>query len=284
MTWNVRKEPGSTLNLEAGVLARSRSSGKQHKLGVSAPAVIRRALEMSPDRFHVGVLGPGDTGQAKFHFWSPTRDDVVMDVKDPHTDGLVVVQKRALDAAERARLQKELLGEKDRTGEKINTRVRCAYEVIVTVHEQKGERQLDQGPLHRALDVEMENSADVLPPLLIVGVVKGSQVQVGGVEDQGRVQLKSFKAADGARKTVVIRTDHATELAIEKHAPAAVEVKLKESTKEKTATQRKWLLEVYVPPNAHYGPFDEDHVIQLRTSAKPPRRIRIPLVGNAVQG
>lgn len=278
MSWVARKEPGSTLNLEAALFARSPSKRQKH--GVTAAAVIRHALEMQPDRAMIGILDPGTSsrGEAKFVFWSATRDQAEFRIEDAHRDGLVTIPApRVLDAGERAKLQKDLLFQK------INTKVRCAFEVNLTIHEQKGSSQLDQGPLYRALNVEMENNAAGLPPLLLIGMVRGD-VQVGAADDQGKVKLGSFRAAEGTRKEVSIWPDLNTTVQIGKF-PGALDVKLTE-TKERTATRKKWLLEVTVPPGAHFGPFDEEHVIILDVLKEdaPNRRIRIPIAGNAAQG
>ena len=44
---------------------------------------------------------------------------------------------------------------------------------------------------------------------------------------------------------------------------------------------RRWKLTVVAPPNALAGPLPSDSAIYLKTQATPPRRVRIPVTGNA---
>jgi hypothetical protein len=273
MSWTARKEPGSPLNLKAVLWGRSSKVAKRQGIEVMASALVRRPVEVRGTKFDIGELGPNEKQTASFTLWSATRDAV--EIKVSSKNELFDADVQPLTASELKKLQDEL------RADRLATNVRCGYRVSVTVHEQKGALQMPQGPLYEALDVEVVGGVGDAPRLLVYGVVRGD-VQVGSPEDRSRVQLKSFRAADGISKQMVLWTNRDVILEYESHAPGGVEVKL---TKDKsTAAKARWLLDVRVPPNAHIGPFEDEHAIILRTGANPPRKIRIPIVGNAAQG
>jgi len=274
MSWTARKEPGSTLNLKAMLWARSSKVAKRQGIDVMASAVVRRPLEVRGDKYDIGELGPSEKSTAAFTLWSATRDEV--EVKLGSKNALFEPAVRPLTEKEIKKLEDDL------RGDRVAAHIRCGYRVTVTVHEQKGEQQMPQGPLYHPLDINVVGGVGDAPRLLVYGVVRGD-VQVGSPEDRGRVQLKSFRAADGIRKQVVLWTDRSVTLEYDQHAPGGVEVKLAKDAKP-AAAKTRWLLDVYVPPNAHVGPFEDEHAIILRTKANPPRRVRIPIVGNAAQG
>jgi hypothetical protein len=165
MTWVARKELGVALNLRADLWATSPKAAKRQPIGIAAAAVIRRPLEPVPERVHIGLLEQGGTGKADYFLWSPTRDDAAVEVKEPSGDKLFQVEVRKLDKKECAALQAKLRSEGS------NTRVRCGFRVSVTVREQEGDHQLDQGPLFRRLEVHMPDAVADLPTLLVVGTV-----------------------------------------------------------------------------------------------------------------
>jgi hypothetical protein len=282
MTWHNRRAIGDGLNLQASLWARQAGVTRAQKMGLVVPARSSPAVRTTPERANIGNLGADRPGakpavlHAEFHVWSPTRDELPLEFKDKHDDGLFNIDAKPLDNKECAALQEKL------RAQEVNTRVRSGYRVNVAVHEHKGGKWLDQGHFLRPIGLHLPDVAHDLPSLLVTGIVQGP-IKIGGIEDQGKINLKSFPAKDGTRKTVLLWSDLKTKLEVIDKQPSALVVNLVES-KEKLAKQKQWVLEVVVPPNQLFGPISDDSAVTLQADTVPPRQIRIPLAGHGVQG
>ena len=286
MSWKNRRPPGQSLNLGIRLWA-TQGAAKRQEYAFGVPAQSTTALRVNKDHIDLGVLSQGagtgpsqSSAKAEFLFWSPTRDQAELKLSDKDAlDPLFGVAITPLGADERAGLQSKL------RREKVNTRVRSAWRVAVSVFEQKDAHQLGQGHLRRALSLQIPDAAEELAPIVLTGLVRGP-VEIGGVEDQGKINLKSLAAKDGARKTTYLwAADSTTELKVASWHPAGIQVTLKE-TANKEGARKKWALEVEVPPNQLFGPIPDeaDVILQFRAKDMPARTIRIPLLGHAVQG
>ncbi|MCS7047002.1 MAG: hypothetical protein NZO58_11655, partial [Gemmataceae bacterium] len=77
-------------------------------------------------------------------------------------------------------------------------------------------------------------------------------------------------------------SDAKSELVIDQVQPSALKVHLAIDRDAPPGPKTRWKLEVQVPPDQQ---INDDSAITLRLkNADPPRRIRIPIVGHAVQG
>ena len=277
VTWNGRKNAGERLNLKQRIWFQSPGQYTDRQaVDLEVPVVMANVINFVPDSRDVGVLDRRDVGTASFELWSATRDRVDLKVQAEPADPLFEVRQREMTPAERDALQDRL--NKDGT---TQTRVKVAYLVDVTVHEQKAGKELEQGPFQRRLPLVVDDAPLDSPSPLVTGRVK-SDVEVGVAEDRGRVQLGSFAAADGARKVIALATDPKVALEPAAQDPAYLEVKLR---KKGTAGQRaRWQLEVAVPPDAAYGPLPEDSAVTVRVVGDTPRLVRIPVAGNGTSG
>ena len=273
-----RRPPGESLNLRNRLWARP-ASGQKQEFDVKINAVSTNALRTKRDRVDVGIIQPGSFSKASFLVWSPTRDEVKFALQEKNNDKLFKVDVAQRDRAACGELQAKL------RQEGIMTRVRAAWDVSVTVYESKDGVQFDQGYFLRSLGYDLPDAADDIPPLVITGLVRSDDIQIGGVADQGKIDLQSFAAENGKRKAIFVSTNRDVELDPQNISvqPGAVRVKLIEKTKSKAAGKRNWSLEVEVPPNQFFGTIPEDSAVILRTKTTPPRSIRIPIVGNAIQ-
>ena len=275
-----RRLPGESLNLRTRVWARSGGAAPRQDYEVKINAVSTSPLRTKRDRVDVGAIQAGSFSKADFLVWSPTRDEVKFSLREKNNDKLFKVDVTPRPPAACAALQAQL------RREGIITRVRAAWDVAVTVYESKDGAQLDQGHFLRTLGFDLPDAAEDLQSLIITGVVQSDDFLIGGVADQGKIDLKSFPAKDGKRKAIFVSTKRDIELDVENVSvqPASLRVKLTEKGKDKAGNKRNWSLEVEVPPNQLFGTIPEDSAVILRTKATPPRLIRIPLVGHAVQG
>jgi hypothetical protein len=294
--WEGRRSVGQMLKLKITVWMHPTSApGDRTFQDLDVPIVMADPIRFFVvDRLSLGVLGAGGKVQGELFAWSPTRDDLDLRVDPKKLDPLFDVALDKIDAEAAGLLHKKLFlstvmnldtkTQEERTAAFLEvakaTRYRSAFRIRVTLREQSDGQQLDQGPLSRELPVIAPAIPYEFHKPTITAYVRGD-VDIGNVEDAGKINL-SFRASDGVKKIVPLWSEGGNELSIERTFPAVLGVTLTKS-KESTAARSKWLLEITIPPGGWLGPFLEDSVIFLRTTS-PPRRIRIPVTGNAGQG
>lgn len=267
--WHGRKDSGSRLRLSIDVWHQPGGNARYRSFeNLVVPIVIAAPMMYKPARANIGNLGPRDSAVADFTLWSATRESPDFKLNDS-ADPLFRQEATPFTKEECADLEKQFR----KGGE--NTRVRSAFHLKVTVHEQAAGKQLDQGPFIHTLSYLLDGDRITGP--IIQGSVKG-EIVVGNAEDRGKVDLKIFRGKEGATREIALWTDDKMVLQPESQSPPTLQVKLTKA--EASGKRTKWRLEVTVPPGTHFGPFTEENVIILRTQSDPPRFIRIPLVGS----
>ena len=277
--WTTREAVGQILDVRPAVMfyaADNPSRKEAHRLIV--PILVTAAVQFEPARLHVGVLSADRPARAQFHVWSSTRESV--DVKPLLTfpDSLFAFTSKPLSAKECADFE---------AAKKLTSHVRCAYQVSVTVHENRDGKHLDQGSFYRktvfALDGNPVNPDAPLYGPEIVGRVDGG-VQIGGAENPGKIVFPSFSAKNGASQDVQLATNAKVELQkFDAHPdqPRWIKVHLTREPKQTSSNRTTWLLEVVVPANAPGATsFDEPNAVVLKIAGTPERLVRIPLEGH----
>lgn len=273
--WHARKGEGSQLRLKVGVWSYPEEQPTQRRwVYVDMLTRVVPKLVFNTGKVSLGTLS-GGKASAEVVAWSATRPKLDLKVAsdDPlSTWALTPLDKQSMQVLE-ATLRKNGL----------NTRVRSAVALRLTIAEEKGGKVLEQGPFQRRPSVTLEGETvqDGLP--VFHGRVQGD-IRIGGLDDSGKIQLKSFSISEGIRQRLYLWTDRKVKLDVDARYPAFLDARLEESLKESTEKERKWVLEVIVPRGSPPGPFGDDSAILLRTDATPPRRIRIPIQGTAVPG
>jgi len=113
----------------------------------------------------------------------------------------------------------------------------------------------------------------------VTGTVRGP-IQVGKPPATDRVDLRVFRAEIGVEKMVEITSSvPGLQLSVDHIKPQEIGVELKE-VKTKFGS-KQWNLTIVVRPDTVAGPLPTDSAIYLKTNSTPPRRIRIPITGNA---
>jgi hypothetical protein len=108
--------------------------------------------------------------------------------------------------------------------------------------------------------------------------VARGEVKVGLPQDRDQIDLGPFKANKGASKMIPLTLEDDTlELLPDVEKPAFLEVQLKRGG------ANRWELEVQVPPGAVAGRLPRDSAVTLTVKGTPPRRLRIPVVGQGTQ-
>jgi hypothetical protein len=273
--WGDRSASGRR-NFTIKLWSQPEGKGRDQETFLVAPVAFVTPVRYYPEMRDVGRIAPGGVARADYWFWSATRDHFAVDVKEKKDDPCFEFRKVLLDSAERAELQKRL------KGAGINTRVLSAYRVEAVVHEERGGRQLDLGPFQRTVPFAIDEPVPDLPggPLL-KGWVLGD-ITVGNPEDLGHIDLKSFPIKVPPEPRRVPLWTRAGVKVVKDQVPDFLDVTLTE--KETTANKTHWELRVGVKSRLlRPGTLPEDSAIILRTEGMPPRRIRIPVLGTAVQ-
>ncbi len=244
---------------------------------LDVPFIMADPVNFHPLRLALGAIVVGGQEKAKFIAWSATRKDLELKLNAVKNDPLFEVKLEKLDAAAAKALEAELPDDKN------GTRIQAAYRIEATVRTQNDGKLSDLGHFSRDLPLVVTGYPfDVSTPN-VTAYIRG-EVDVGTSEDGGKINLRNFSAKEGVRKAVPLWSDGGAELVLESVYPRTLEAKLTRNAKESTAVRSRWTLDITVPPGAGYGVFSEDAVIILRSNSTPPRRIRIPIVGNAGQG
>lgn len=281
--WNGRKEAGSSLNINIRVWMHPKGKPEERSLeSLVVPILMAPAVEFGMQKLSLGSIGVGGSASGTFSAWSATRDasQFTVEVDPSRKDPLVDVRVTPLDAAGIAELETRLVAAKR------NTNIAAGYRIDVTVYEQKDGKQLEQGPFSRNLPLVVKSTNPTEDPLYdaallptVTGIVRGD-IEVGAVEDAGKINLKTFSSTAGIRRTVPIWSEGAGDLKVEQVVPSTLKVNLRKIENESTPARSRWTLDLDVPPGAWRGAGPPGATIILQ-STMPARRIRIPIVGNA---
>jgi hypothetical protein len=219
-------------------------------------------------------LMPGGQQSVELLCCSTTRDHFKVEVKELGGDPNFVCQWHPLTKEERDKLVEGI----NMPGRKP-TQIKSGYRVTVTIYEELKGKHLDMGPFQHTLvlanDLDFELKAE------LQGTVRG-EVQVGTADDRDRIDLGYFRADDGASRTVPLDCARSgLELEVDSKEPSYLEVQPLGGGKVLPEGGKRWELTVAVPRNLPGDRLPEHSAIILKTKDKPPRRIRIPVVGHA---
>ena len=277
MFWNSRKRAGEYLKLNITVwMAPSDRLDEKVYAQLHAPIVITTPIRFDPGRLSLGTLSNGGVAEGALVIHSATRTTLPLVVDKTQLDELFDVRLEPLDAAALKKLETKL------RSQKIDTRLTAATRAVVTVREQHGGKQLDQGLFSRALPVHLEGDTEESTPL-VTALTRGD-VEIGIGDEVGRIVFRPFQAREGKVKQVPLWTENPADLIVEKTSPSFVAAKLTRDKKDSGTARKKWNLEVTLPPGSLIGSLPDDAVIILRTETQPPRRIRIPVIATGGQG
>jgi hypothetical protein len=260
------------------------TSGEPVDLYVSLDVVP--ALLVSPEdnlrppannEVQVETMYAGDTRKLNLICWSATRSKFGLKL-EPTGDACVQCGKpEPLSKEERERFTK-------RDGKPVL----YGYRIPVTLHERTDDgKQFDLGRFRRHLKFTSDPGVEPAT-ITLAGFVRG-EVTVGTPDDHDMVLLGSFERKDGKTKSIPLTTPEANlkltvegvavDEAIEKSSDF-LQVKLDEETAQ-GELGKVWTLTVTVPPDALAGEVPRRTAIVLKTNGEHPRRIKIPVVGNA---
>ena len=277
MTWNGRKRPGEYLKLNVTVwMAPSDRTEDRTFESLQVPILMTTPIRFDPARLPLGTLSTNGVAEGSVVIHSATRDKLDLVVDKAQLDELFDVRIEPLDGKATKELETKL------RANKLDTRLRSASKAIVTLREQQGKKQLDQGLFSRPLPVHLKDESDIETPL-VTAFTRGD-VEIGIGEELGKVVFRPFLSREGSVKRVPLWIENPADLIVEQATPSFLAVKLTRDKKDPGAVRKKWNLEVTLPPGSLVGTLPEDAVIILRTGTQPPRRVRIPVVATGGQG
>ena len=110
---------------------------------------------------------------------------------------------------------------------------------------------------------------------------------VESAEDDGRLRLGNFSSSAGTKKLVHLSAPRSdSDLKLDHLEPETLSYLELSSIKRihgKAEGRARWEMVVAIRPGCPSGVLPGDTAIVLRASGNPPRLIRIPVLGNAVQ-
>jgi hypothetical protein len=241
------------------------------------PPVLARSSEAGSGDLGLRDLEAGSEASGGVLCWSPTRRhfnlEAVVEMEDGHVaDPHFKCTQRPMTDREREGLAGKL---RSLTREK---KVASGYVVTVEALEQLGPKQrMPLGPYRRRLLLRSKDTGGEAI-IEVHGRVRGD-VQVGGDEDRGSVELGNFRVGDGATKTIVLETARADlGLREQDHRPGFLDVRLG-TARVLPGGGKRWQLTVAVAPDREDGPLPRGSEVVLQTVENVPRLIHIPVRG-----
>jgi hypothetical protein len=243
-------------------------------LPFEVPITVRPPVLASTELLTMGDINPGEKKEELLVIWSPTRDHFDATAQLVTADPCILVSPpRPLTPEQLQALPAILL----QNGGSTVCRTKCGYEIKVTAHERLGDNQLELGPFARRVIINRGTDAEL--SLTVAGTVRGP-IEVGSKADRDRIDFRVFRSDLGAEKSVEIKSSvPGLALSIDRITPESIKAELTPSTS--AFGGHSWKLTVVAPPDSQAGPLPADSAIYLKTNSTPPRRVRIPITGNA---
>ncbi len=244
-------------------------------LPLEVPITVRAPVLASTENLVLGDIQPDETKEESLFIWSPTRDHFDATAQLVAPDRCIQVAPPRLLTPDELKALPVALAQS--AGAKSVSRMRCAYAIKVTAHERLGENQLELGPLARRIVIKVGKETELM--ILVTGTVRGP-IEIGTGAERDRVDFRVFRSDRGAEKSVEIKSSiPGVQLMVDHVTPDSIKAELEPRTS--AFGERSWKLTVVIPPDAAAGLLPSDSAIYLRTNSSPPRRVRIPVTGNA---
>jgi hypothetical protein len=273
--WQAKTTGDERLSADLWAQAQKGSASPRSYQKLEVPVMIVPAFLVDPPVLQVDDLSPREKKEVEFWCFSGTRAWFALQAE-------VLNREKAPDPCFSSTWRPLTWEEREQLAERLKTRVLFGYRIHVDINERLNETvQLDLGPFRRRITLTSDPGLEPQGPA-IMGTVRG-EVSVGSPEDKERIDLKSFRADLGKRVHVSITTDPGVDLQTQniEFEPEFLKVDLKKVKEPKGSIGAIWDLAVEVPPNRAAGPMPLGSAVFLKTVSKTPRRIRIPINGNA---
>jgi hypothetical protein len=276
---NVEGRAKGPLRLVIKVWAQSHGSTltRGPDLSMDVPVVVVQPLRVTPEAQTVAFLTPNSKSETEFFCWSSTRAGFSLKAIEQSHDPCLECEVESLTGSEFRRIAEWL--HKDVV--QLYTTPLTIYRVHVTVHERVSGKQMDLGPFFR--EIVLQSDQPDCDPLAVTvqGIVRGD-IDLGTGEDRDQIKLQSFASSKGTQASFPIRVRQpGVRLELESVSPSFVIAKLVEKPPEGAGNYE---LQLEIPPNRATGKLPKESAVFLKTLTDPPRRVRIPIIGQATLG
>lgn len=231
---------------------------------VSPIHLSRTELEL-PD-----ALGPGEKRTVACRCWSSTRPEFSLKVTESSGDPCFECSVKPLSDAECREVETVL-----------QTRCRSGYHIEVTVAESRQGHELDLGQFSRQL--LLTTSATQKPPRVTVsGEVRGF-LEVKA--PRGRLDFGEFQLERAHDAEVILTSDRPQvrlKIASVEPEQLARMVQASIAPDAEAPGSNRWVLKAHIDARHAAGRFPGHGAIIVETIGDQPRRIRIPVTGQAV--
>jgi hypothetical protein len=165
----------------------------------------------------------------------------------------------------------------------IAIRALSGYRIRVTVHERLNDHaQMELGPFSRKILLKSDPDGEE-SFVRLTGMVRGD-IAVGSESDEGRIRLKTFRAAAGTTKVVKVSARQpGIDLRFERIEPPAASFLRVKPLKAVGTSGLHWDLCIEVPPGCPPGKIPDHTAVILTIPGTQPRHVRIPVTGRATQ-
>jgi hypothetical protein len=285
--------PASTNSLAAGVVRiswvgksaeprfrlavnfQTSQEGRSGKVHFEIPLTLVPPVQPDAQVLRVREISArGQQEKVVFHCWSATRDSFPLTVAvDGKDNGCFECKWQPLTEQEKGDLAARLATHQP----PLLSRVRCGYQVTVTVHERRSDDQLlDLGPFRRGVLLNWPDGSGAVP---LEGAVKG-EVTLHTPDGKDAINLERFRAPRGTTWEGFLTSERPdVQFKVDSKSPDYVVVTLA----PENGVKQRWKLTVTVPPGRATGVLPEDSAVILQTQGEAGRRLRIPLTGESSQ-
>jgi hypothetical protein len=249
---------------------------------LSARLYLGDAVRVFPDKSALYRLDPGGHLVQDFLIWTATRDTLTLSLPEP--DPCVVTELTPVPM-EKFKDWYSILFPGG-----VETRVRCAYQLRVTLFEQREGKQLDMGVVVRPVRVKaVAGGKDFEVAPTVFARVRG-EVECSGLDEYGTINLspkKEFLAAYGTTVKVFLSAPPSMNLTLVD--PKLPYLKAQLGDKRRNGdSEAIWDLQITVPPDlpglqSNTLPKTTALVFQATAPDRAPRLLRIPVSGTAAK-
>jgi hypothetical protein len=280
VTWAPRDQKKERLDIKLELWARPKGDSNPRKYTLRSLVQFVPSVRADIDAIKLAPVGARTSVSERFLCWTSTR---------PGAQRLVVREERddpcftfrVTKADDKRRI--ELLEKMWPTHHSLIT---TAWEVEVTVHEERSGKQMDMGSFSRRLNLYRDDDPEPQTGPSVVGLVS-ADVIVGSGLNEGKLNLGDFDVDKDTKHSFSLRTDPGVTLKYVEHFPSFLKVNLVRDAKLSTKNKDFWWLHVEVPKrtadNDFTGllPAESSIVLSREREGSPPRRIRLQLEGTA---
>lgn len=236
---------------------------KPAEIMFQVPIVVVPPVQILPPAIELGILRAGESRPMELYVWTSTRDHCPLAMpKIAENPCFVFGEPKRLDPNEDLRKYAE---------GQPKTRIREGFRVPFTLYEERGDSQLELGPLQKRIVFNPETEFEAAVQLN--GTVRGD-IKLAGKDGQDHIELGSFPSELPFHKKVLVTSQRGDMKLSVQSSPAGMKVALVSSS------PGVWEIQIDIDAEAIQGSIPVGSAIVLQTGEG--RKIRIPVTGSGL--